>query len=535
MVFNGKQFKLKAKGQVKECTINESFMVIVSETGNMAEDFVVRVRDELAVNTWIRYFWPSQIEKAYDEVDKAWTRRAFKYNGTFLMGIGQGQQIRGRIKGAARVTFLIGDDIYSEKNTITPENRNKIRLWWNGATKNSVDDVRGKIMLLGTIVHEDTVLVDNYENELWEHYKIKVMPLKKFEQFIKEHLDVDYAGRKCKMKFDEVKDKLTRIKLQREYYDKVQRSKHWGLSWKERIDLYYLALMFKENFKARTIATMYQEYFHEMVYSGHKKFRKEYFQSAGQFRIFNRNGMNWIDWEHSNKPESIYIQIGVDIGGSATGADETVITVSGMLSNYRTIVIKQIIGNFSTRDITRENSSSDARIWRVITDETDIRTIGWQDELFRTALFYNADMIKIGYSGNEKERLYEVGQLFRSNGNYTPIVGRLQSVNEGDKKNRIKRNLETPYQTMMVYHAAGLEQLEYQLEYIDKVRKDDSADSMEVSVNGIRPPEELDYDATTKINEFAELEYQDTARLAGFKKSITRVVGYDPWKGFNRN
>ena len=120
MIFNGRKYSLKVRNKKYECLIREAFIVIVSETGPMAEDFVVRVRDELQINEMINYLWPGKIQAAYDAVDKAWTKRAFKYNDCFLLGVGQGMQIRGRIKGASRVSFLIGDDIYSENNTITP-------------------------------------------------------------------------------------------------------------------------------------------------------------------------------------------------------------------------------------------------------------------------------------------------------------------------------------------------------------------------------------------------------------------------------
>ena len=528
MIFNGRKYTLKVKNKKYECLIREAFIVIISETGPMAEDFVVRVRDELQVNEMINYLWPSKIQAAYDAVDKSWTKRAFKYNNCFLLGLGQGMQIRGRIKGASRVSFLIGDDIYSEINTVTDASRTKIRGWWNKAVKNSVDDVVGKIMLLGTIVHSDTVLVDCMHNDLWETYVIKLMPLKKFEYFIKKHMTVDYPAGICRLRYDDEKDKITRIGLQREYYDNIQRSRHWGLAWPERLDLYYIALMFKENFGDRTLAGMYQEYFHEVVFGEHKKFRKEFFQSAGQFRIFTVNDVNWIDWEKYDKPKAVTIQIGIDIGGSAIDADDTVITVAAMLANYRIVVVKQIIGNFSTRDITWDDSGYSDRIAKVITGE-GIKSIGWQDELFRQALFYNADMVKIGYSGNEIERVYEVIRLFNENGNYIQVVGRLQSVHEGDKKQRIKRNLESPYQTMMMYHAANLGKLEYTLEYLDGIIRDDTADSLEVAVNGIRKPEDLDYEAVTAIPDYGKEE----ERLENFQANIVERIGYNPWKQRN--
>ena len=121
----------RENGQVIEAIIKEEFIVIVSETGDMAEDFVVRIRDEFTMNPNLLFYHKFKVQNAFDAIDGGWTKRAFKLNGVWVLGIGQGMQARGRIKGPDRITLLVADDIYSEKNTKTDNTRENIPIQIN--------------------------------------------------------------------------------------------------------------------------------------------------------------------------------------------------------------------------------------------------------------------------------------------------------------------------------------------------------------------------------------------------------------------
>ena len=132
------------------------------------------------------------------------------------------QQIRGKVKGAYRITTATFDDIYSENSVKTEETRRGTRIWFNRSALNSVDSLLGKIIAVNTIVHEDTVTVDNMRNPQWKNIFVPVMPLEKFEKFVKEHLTTDKLTGRVDLKFQNIKDEHERITKQREYYDKVQ-------------------------------------------------------------------------------------------------------------------------------------------------------------------------------------------------------------------------------------------------------------------------------------------------------------------------
>ena len=84
---NGRTMKIRINNEVVEVRILERFIVIISETGTMAEDFTVRIRDEFSTNPNIRYYYQLQIENAYDDITGKWTRAAFKMNGCFVLGL----------------------------------------------------------------------------------------------------------------------------------------------------------------------------------------------------------------------------------------------------------------------------------------------------------------------------------------------------------------------------------------------------------------------------------------------------------------
>ena len=77
---NGRIMKLEIEGKVHEILLDERFIVIISETGNMAEEFVVRIRDEFSTNSNFRYYYQMQLENAFDDITGKWTRAAFKLN-----------------------------------------------------------------------------------------------------------------------------------------------------------------------------------------------------------------------------------------------------------------------------------------------------------------------------------------------------------------------------------------------------------------------------------------------------------------------
>jgi hypothetical protein len=492
---NGQTMKITdSRGDVIECQIKEGLVVIVSETGQMAEDFVVRIRDEFTVNPRLRYFYGFKIRQAMDSIVGQWTRRAFKMNDLYILGVGVKMQIRGRIKGASRPTLLLCDDLYSENNVLTEDTRRKIRHWFNAAAANSVDDLKGKIMVTGTILHEDTVLVDLMKNKLWKKMVNYLMPVDKFRKFIKEHLTVYEDRRDCRLPFDEVEDEYDRIAKQTEYFEKLQKSEDWELAWEDRTGLYYIALKYQETIlnPNSTTALFYQEYFHVTVSEENKAFKGYMFQKLGKWSVQSMWGATWLKAEaFGEKYIPINIEIGIDTATGRIDGDDTVITVGGRLPDGKTVILLQVIGKYPMRDSFHNEDGE--RFNMVMMDREYVKKIGWMDEAFRLAQYYGATKIKIGYAGSETDKVELCRQVFEANKCWTTVMGIQQTGFEGQKHERIINNLLPHYQTMRVWHAPGLDILEGQLEFLGGSKFDDAADSNEVLFKHLETATNIDY------------------------------------------
>lgn len=490
---NGRSFRIKIDNEIREFLIDERTVVIISETATSAEDFTSRIRDAFSGNDKLQYFYRTKIIDAIDSLTGQWTRSAFKLNNCWVQGVGSGQMIRGKVKGASRPTLVIADDIYSENTIITEDRRSRTRVWWNNAVMNSIDNLRGKVVVLGTILHDDTILVDIQNNPLWKTRKIEVMPVELFHEFISKHLRVDWDTATCTLPFDEIKDKDERQRKQKEYFDQVQKEKDWGLAWPDRIDLYLMAIKYQEAVYNQVVSGLYQEYFHITASPQERKFKKSYFRVLQPWELKYEHGYNWISVAGSPW-KVINIEFGVDIAGK--GKDDAVITVVGSLADNRVYVLHQSIGKYSIRDAISSKYDEEHRYHRVITDRGVVDSVGLVDETFRLALRYHPSKIKVGIAAEEELIFDEMVRVFHENKLYTvsllkrPQVGGKEAMR---KEDRIRNTLLPYYETRMVYHDPSLAKLEYQLEYLGKSTHDDCADSNECAFFQLEFPSSIEF------------------------------------------
>lgn len=474
-------------GEVVDVKLDSKFIVVISETASMAESFVERLRDEFTINTKLKYYYKVAVKAAVDDTTGRWTKSAFKINGCFILGIGTGQQIRGRIKGASRPDFVVLDDIYSEKNTLTEESRQKIKDWFSKAMFNSIDDLRGKVALLGTIVHDDTVLVQMENNPRWRTVKRALMPVELFHKFVEEHIKINRDLALATLPFEGDKNAMLK---QREYFDNVQKSFNWQLAWEDRANLYFIALKYYDAIRNRDESGFYQEYFHITRSPSERRFKREYFIRS-EYEYKYEFGYSWlkIDDEWFN----CEVQFGIDLA-SGFGKDEAVITIGAILANNRIVILNQLAGKFITRDDVRNDYGEDTRLNKVMLDRSRIEKIGIVDESFRLSRTYHPSTIKIGMAGQEVGTIYQFKQVFEANHDYITYIKKMpQTAHQGQKTQRILNSCVGYYETRMVSHNVQLTELEYQLEYLGKSDMDDRADSASVFFTDIEVPQPMDH------------------------------------------
>jgi predicted phage terminase large subunit-like protein len=129
----------------------EKFCVIVSESFGQSVLFLDAIKRELEVNETIKVLFGNLQSEKWSESDIVTS------TDIRITCRGSGQRMRGMKYRQYRPTLVILDDFESEANTETQEQRNKLFRWINGVVLPGLDR-DGRILLIGTIVHNDSYL-----------------------------------------------------------------------------------------------------------------------------------------------------------------------------------------------------------------------------------------------------------------------------------------------------------------------------------------------------------------------------------------
>lgn len=103
-----------------------------------------------------------------------WAAKQFEAGNTFVLPRGAGQQIRGINHNGHRPDLIIVDDLEDAEAVMSEERRAKLKQWFFADLMNSVDRSRDdwKIVVIGTILHEDALLTNLLKDESW--YRIRL-------------------------------------------------------------------------------------------------------------------------------------------------------------------------------------------------------------------------------------------------------------------------------------------------------------------------------------------------------------------------
>lgn len=155
---------------------DKKFIVPVSCTTTQAVMQSENLKMELISNQLIRKLFGSvkpQPGNPIDDFSKdAWVTES----GTLVMPRGAGQQIRGIIFGNYRPDLILIDDLESDEGTRSEERRKDLKQWFFADVMNSVDRARGKwkVVFLGTILHEDSLLANLLEDPSWNPIRLEL-------------------------------------------------------------------------------------------------------------------------------------------------------------------------------------------------------------------------------------------------------------------------------------------------------------------------------------------------------------------------
>ena len=129
------------------------FIIPCSDTSTQAKQHIANLIHELESNKeLIEDFGPF---KGGDE----WTKTSIVLaKGTKILSRSRGQKVRGLRHLQYRPDLIIGDDVENTESVRTKEQRDKTSEWWLSDVWPALDKKRGKLILLGNLLHLDSLI-----------------------------------------------------------------------------------------------------------------------------------------------------------------------------------------------------------------------------------------------------------------------------------------------------------------------------------------------------------------------------------------
>lgn len=246
----------------------KKYIVIVSASQEQAGAFLRRIRDELEGNENLKAIYG-------DQRTDQWSEKKLKLaNGCTIISKGRGAQMRGLISGAERPDLIVMDDIEDDEQVQSELRRRDLQNWFDGAVMPTVHPKRGQIIFVGTILHEDALLTQLLNPDLYPEFTSK--------------------------RYQAIEEDGTSL-------------------WEERHSIESLLAIKEAHAKRFQTARFYMEYMNDPIPEDSAVFRKEYFT------------------HYEELPPTPYInEVYVDLGGGSVSkhADPTAIIHTIMTPNH---------------------------------------------------------------------------------------------------------------------------------------------------------------------------------------------------------
>lgn len=148
----------------------KKFIVPISATATKAVTDGENLKRELVNNRTIKQFFGPMKSKQFSK--EQWVTDS----GTMVMPRGAGQQIRGILYDIHRPDLIIADDLEKPDEVRNEELREALKTWWFTDVCNSINRAKDdwKIIIVGTILHEDSLLVHLLEDPEWYSLRLSI-------------------------------------------------------------------------------------------------------------------------------------------------------------------------------------------------------------------------------------------------------------------------------------------------------------------------------------------------------------------------
>lgn len=141
------------------------YIIIVSDTASQADDFLAAIKSEFEENDLL-------IDDFGDQTGLVWTASdiILKEGDVRIQSLGAGKKIRGRRFRQWRPDLIICDDLENDESVQSPDQRKKMTTWHGRALSKAGDERTDKVVI-GTILHYDSLLANLLKNPIYKTKK----------------------------------------------------------------------------------------------------------------------------------------------------------------------------------------------------------------------------------------------------------------------------------------------------------------------------------------------------------------------------
>lgn len=212
------------------CEEFETYILLVSETGDQALKYLSSIKAELETNSFIEENYPQAFGPG-----PLWNKESIiTKNGVMIEALGAGKSIRGRKAKEHRPSCIIVDDPEGENAAYSSLARSRIRDWFTkGVGGAGAPDTN--FFVIGTRIHRECLTAHLTGMAGWKH--------RTFVSMIKWPDRMDLWRKWDSIYADQLDD--MREQKAREFYDsnKAEMDKGAEVLWPEREDLYALMML----------------------------------------------------------------------------------------------------------------------------------------------------------------------------------------------------------------------------------------------------------------------------------------------------
>lgn len=146
----------------------KEFIILISDTSSQADEFLGNIREELENNERFKEDFGNLVGQIWKNNDITLS------NDVRILALGARKKIRGRRHKNKRPDLILCDDLENDENTQNPDQRKKNENWFFKAVSKAGDETTD-IIVVGTIIHYDSLLTKLLDNPLYQSKKFRAV------------------------------------------------------------------------------------------------------------------------------------------------------------------------------------------------------------------------------------------------------------------------------------------------------------------------------------------------------------------------